>query len=163
MMMSRAVVSKPTQKPTSELRDEEQLGRGVLDPRVHLGAAAALVGLVLDEAVEQHLELLELLRHARRAAPRRDVAVAAVVPPEAGVVPVEGLPRQAHLRHVRALQLRVRVPQPHRLWGARLRRQLLHDPLRHGTRLVLDRPERLCREQINCKSIKNKMLYICML
>jgi hypothetical protein len=117
---------------TSQLRDEEQLGRGVLRPRVHLRPPAVLVRLVLDEAVQQHLELLELLRHARRAAPRRDAAVVAavVVPPEAGVVPVKGLPREAHLRHVRALQLRVRVPQADA--GARpAGRQLVHDPLRH--------------------------------
>lgn len=72
-----------------------------------------IVGLVLDEAVEQHLELLELLRHARRAAPgllhhRRAtaiaiVAVAVVVAAEGGVVPVERLPGEADLRHVGAL------------------------------------------------------------
>jgi hypothetical protein len=134
---------------TSELRHEEQLGRGVLHPRVHLRPPAALVRLALDEAVQQHLELLELLRHARGAAPRRQVAVAAVAPPEAGVAPVQGLPRQAHLRHVRALQLRVRVPQPDS--GARRRRlgrrQPVHDPLRHRPRLVLDGPERLCTQE----------------
>lgn len=131
---------------TSIFWDLKQFWCQTPHPSIDIGSSAVFIRFVLDVALQEDLELLELLRHVGRAA---GIELTARRPEslEVLVVPVESFPRQTYLRNIRWFQLPIRILSEF-WWSLASCSDLVHNSLRYRSRTRLYWPQRLCIAQL---------------